>query len=287
MKIQKKVVLEFIGEFLATFVFATLVFIGPMLASNLYPFMLAFAVVAIWYTFSPVARTHMNPVVTFGEYIVVLVRQLINRKFYPADLLKFFGLITTQFLAFLVAFPLAVWIRTFVINVYVKGSDTVTNRDGTLVLFQFSNTYTDSNYAQVAFFFEFFIATLLVFAALRMGTSEKLKSKLGLIWASLVFAMMFVTFQLYSASFNPWRSLVPALLDGNVEAAQTAKGKTELETQSKKAKEQLGTYLLAPAAGALVAAGVHMGMQWLSGSTTATVVTSSVKKTEEKKGGKK
>jgi glycerol uptake facilitator-like aquaporin len=285
MKIQKKVVLEFIGEFLATFVFATLVFIGPMLTGSLYPFMLAFAIIAIWYTFSPVARTHMNPVVTFGEYIVVLVRQLVNRKFYVADLLKFFGLITTQFLAFLAAFPLAVWIRSFVITLSVKSSDTIANRDSALGQLQFSNTYTDASYAQVAFFFEFFIAMLLVFAALRMGTSEKLKSKLGLIWASLVFAMVFVTFQLYSASFNPWRSLVPALLDGN--GAQTEAGKTVLETQSKKAKEQLGTYLLAPAAGALVAAGVHMGMQWLSGGTTATVVTSSVKKTEEKKGGKK
>ena len=112
MKLSKRTVLEFVGEFVATFLLAVVLFTSPIFAGGISPFVVAFAVMALWYMFSTVSKTHMNPVVSLGEYLVVLVRQLANKKFYWQNLVRFVLYIVVQFLAFLAAFPLVNWIRT-------------------------------------------------------------------------------------------------------------------------------------------------------------------------------
>jgi len=277
MKISKTTVLEFLGEFLATMIFAFVLFVAPMLAGGIEPFVIAFLFMAIWYVFSPIAKVHMNPVVSLGEYLTVFVDQIVSKKFIVGDLLKFLGYIVTQLLAFFAAFPLANWVRNEVIGFQIEKNaytDSPEIRQSFITSFSFSNSYT-ANFASLTFVLEMIIAFLVVFTFIRISTSEKYKQYTGFVWGLVIFSVLILASQITGASFNPWRSLVPAIIEG------------------KEALAQVGLYILAPICGAVIAGLLHSFLEWMgqSGRTKGTVsrvvkATSTVKRKVATKGKK-
>jgi aquaporin Z len=248
MKISKQGILEYVAEFLATALLAFFLYVSPMLAGGIQPFVVAAVYVFIWYTFIPISNVHMNPIVSLGEYLVVLIRQLVAKKFDLKDLYRFLGYIVTQLLAFLAAYPLAAWVRWESVGYQMEKNgygDTAAVRDQYLTSYVFGNTYLDK-FSGITFFLEFFISMVFVFAFLRLVTSQKYKNYIGTMWGLIVFTVVIIASQISGAAFNPWRSLVPALIEG------------------KDALSHLGLYILAPFSGAIVAALLHAGLQWLS-----------------------
>ena len=270
MKLSKRTVLEFVGEFFATFILAIVLFTSPIFAGGISPFVVAFAVMALWYMFSAFSKTHMNPAVSLGEYIVVLIRQLANKKFYWQDLVRFLLYIVTQFLAFLAAFPIVNWLRTEYANYYIVKQQYSLTPDvikQVLDSMPLSNIYVDG-YSALAFVLELLIAFLVVFAFLKISTSEKFKQYTGMVWGLIIFVAMIIAVQTTGASFNPWRSLVPAIFEGGV------------------ALSQVGLYILAPVCGAVLAAVVYAVFGWLERPGKVKAVTRSTKRVAKKKGKK-
>ena len=248
LTISKKGILAYLGEFLATALLAFFLYTSPMLAGGIQPFVVAFVFMAIWYIFSPITKVHMNPIVTLGEYLVNLIRQLVEKKFVLNDLLNFFGYLAVQFLAFLAVFPLASWVRWEYAGFMLEKNgygDTASVKEQYLAGFVFGNSYVDK-FSSLAFFLEFFIAFMFVFTFLRVASSEKYKQYLGFIWGLVVFTIIIIATSLTGASFNPWRSLVAAMLEGGT------------------ALTQIGLYILAPFSGAIVAALLHSAFQWFT-----------------------
>lgn len=261
MKLSKRTVLEFVGEFLATFILAIVILTSPIFAGGISPFVVAFAVMALWYMFSAFSKTHMNPAVTLGEYIVVLVRQLANKKFYVQDLLRFLVYILVQFLAFLAAFPLVSWIQSEYAKYYIVKNQYGLTADvlkQVIASMPLSTTYLDA-YSQLAFVLELVISFMVVFAFLKISTSEKFKQYTGLVWGLIIFVAMIIAVQTTGASFNPWRSLVPAIFEGGT------------------ALSQVGLYILAPVCGSILAALFYVLLKWLEKPSTDRAVRSTSK----------
>lgn len=277
MKLSKRTVLEFIGEFLATFLLAIVLLTSPIFAGGISPFVVAFAVMALWYMFSEFSKVHMNPVVTLAEYIVVLFRQLASGKFYWQDLVRALVYMLTQFLAFLAAFPLVNWLRTEYANYYIiqkqygLSDDIVkTILDSMPLTTTFTVDATNAiTFDGLVFVLEFFITFIVVFAFLKMTTSEKFKQYTGLVWGLVIFVAMIIAVQTTGASFNPWRSLVPAMIEGGT------------------ALTQVGVYIFAAVSGGVFAAILYAVLGWLErpGKTT-TSRTTTARKTVKKKGKK-
>jgi len=271
MKISKITVLEFIGEFIATFILAFLLYTSPMLAGGIEPFVIAFMVMALWQIFSAIAKVQMNPAVALGEYVVVLLRSVVQKKFYLSELFRFLGYMLTQFLAFLAAFPLAAWLREEIVRFQMEKNEYGTSdeiKKQFLSTFAFGNSYTEG-YIALAFVLEVLMAFLIVFAFIRMSNSAKFKQYTGLIWGLVVFTAIIFASQISGASFNPWRSLVPAIFEGGT------------------ALSQVGVYIIAPFVGALLAALLHAVLKWLEKPGKSKVIKSSEKKTVSKKGKKR
>ena len=246
MSISKKTILEFIGEFIATFILAIFLYTTPIVASGIEPFVIAFLVMALWHMFSSITKVQMNPAVTLGEYIVVLIRSIFSKKFNLPDLFKFIGYIVTQLLAFFAAFPLAAWIRLQVVNYLMETNSYGTTdavRDQLITSYTFANSYPE-NFASFAFVLEMLMAFLVVFTFIRVTSSEKTKQYAGFIWGLVIFGAMIMASQITGASFNPWRSLVASIIEGGDNAAQ------------------VGLYVLAPFVGAFMAGLLQAVLAW-------------------------
>jgi len=247
MKISKTTVLEFVAEFLATMLLALMLYLAPMLAAGIEPFFIAFAIMVIWYVFSPLSKTHMNPAVTLGEYLVSLFRQAVAKKFYAKDLITFLAYIVVQLLAFFAAFPIANWVKPNFVNFeMIKNgygtSDQV--RQSLLQSLNFSNTFV-TGFDSTAFVLEMLGTFFVVFVFLKISTSEKFKSYLGFIWGLAYFTGLIITTQFTGGALNPWKSLVAAVIEKGT------------------ALSQLWVFIVAQILGTLIAAVVYAVLRWL------------------------
>lgn len=243
----KALVLEYMGEFVATMIMAFSLLLAPIMAGGIEPFFVAFTFMFMWIVFSPITKVHMNPAISFGFYLSSVLENVMKKKFVLTDLLKFLGYVMTQFLAFLAAYPIANWLRTEVISFQiVKNSldDTAATRASLLAQSAYTTVYNDT-FAGMAFFLEFMGAFIIIFTLLRLAKSEYQKHT-GYVWGLAVFAVMILAIQITQASFNPFRSLIPAMFEG-----------TDV-------MKFVPLYIWAPLAAAVVAVLTDSLMNWLA-----------------------
>lgn len=238
MEIDKKKIAEYLGEFLGTFLFVSIIFLSGTLTRGFEPFLIGFGLAVLIYTFSRYSHAHLNPAVTVGAFVARQVK-LVEGLLYLA----------IQFLAVLAAFPLVSWIRDQYIDFQIAGStgglsDTSALREQLAQQLPLFNDYTEGYLLLVfvleALFTFFFVATILF-----VSTKEATKKTVGMAAGLVLFITTALAYQLTGASFNPFRSLVPALFEGG------------------DVLSHVWVYVAAPLTGAVVAGLVYLLFTWL------------------------
>ncbi len=238
MEIDKKKIAEYLGEFLGTFLFVSIIFLSSTLTRGFEPFLIGFGLAVLIYTFSRFSHAHFNPAITVGAFVGRQIK-LVEGVVY----------LVVQFLAVLAAFPLVSWIRDQYIDFQIAGStgglsDTSALREQLADQLPLFNSFTDG-YLTLVFVLEALFTFFLVATILFVATKEASKRTVGLAAGLVLFITTALAYQLTGASFHPYRSLVPAIFEGG------------------EVLSNVWVYVAAPLTGAIIAGLVYLLFTWL------------------------
>ena len=230
----------FLSEYLGSFLLVGFSLGSAILVGGGESFTMGLGFMVLVYIFSNFSKAHFNPIVTVATFL--------SRKM---TLKAAAGYLGAQFLGALSVFPLAQLLRTAYIDYQVlRNSSAGYEVEGLREQVEaqiplLSNAFTEGALGLI-FGLEAFGAFILVLAILVVANNEKIRHYTGLVAGTALFVITAFASQITGASFNPFRSLVPALFAGG-----------EVWSQS-------WLYVLAPLTGALIAVVIYWVMELLT-----------------------
>jgi aquaporin Z len=255
-KFSKAKIAESLSEMLGSFLFLFTLFVSPLLIRSTEPFLVGLLFIVVMMAASNFSKGHINPIFSMGEYFVKLIEQVRAKKFILADLWEFLMYIVSQFVGALLAFGCAWKLRNPLVDFQIvlnSLSGTAGIKDTFLSQLKFGTTF-NGDFTTVAFLIEMFFVFALVMIWLFNSTNAIRKNFTPFLIGLALFGFTVMATDLTGASFNPIRSLVPALFLGGDEL------------------RQVWLYLLAPFLGALIAAVVYYVMRLLTTAAPAPAV---------------
>jgi aquaporin Z len=238
MSIDKNKIAEYLSEYFGTFILVSIIFLASILTPGFEPFLIGFGIAGLMYVFSAYGKAHFNPIFTIAS--------VINKKISILDSIVY---ILVQFIAVLSAYPLAAWIRNRYIELQIVQNSVTTGLDEirSQLLDQYAlTTIYDKGFVSLAFALEFLFAFVLVLIFLVVANNEKTKKSTGMAVGIVLFIAVALVYQVTGASFNPLRSLVPAIFSGG------------------DALHRIWLYLIAPTFGSILAGLVYWFMEWIN-----------------------
>lgn len=248
IKLSKAKLAELLGEFLGTFFFMFVLFISPVAIRSEEPLLIGFLYMALFFVFIGLCKVQFNPIFSFGDFMLSVYEGVKTRDFSKIkdEAIKFGSLVGVQFLAALIAFALAYRLRDVLSNFqlvaagYGGNTDAMTQLQSTTVW----GTKFDPPFQTVAFVLEMFFSMVLVLMY-QMTMNSTRKHMTAFVIGVALFCFMVLIKDLDGASFNPIRSLIPAIFLGG----------QYLST--------LWVYIVAPLVGALLGSFGYYFLTWL------------------------
>ena len=272
MQINKKKVAEYFVEFLGSFMFILIILLTVVFARGLEAFIFSIALAALIYAFSRFSKAHFNPILT----IAAMINKFVSIK-------EGFIYILMQLIGAILAYPLANWIINQFIDLQVKlnsaaGVDTVAIR-GQIESQINLTTIHHQDFTSLAFLLETLLPFLFVLTFLFVVTNEKIKNSLGTVLGLILFVITGLSFQLTGASFHPFRSLIPAVVECLENFFLPGIDSIQGAIDNSPGFQEIWLYLVAPVLGSILAALVFLMLDKFSKSKT----TSTVKKSSKSK----
>jgi aquaporin Z len=236
MKFDKNSIADYIAQFIGTALLISLILLSFLFVRGLEGFTIGVGVAVLVYAFQKFTRPHFNPVITVGA--------LINGKISIVEAIVY---IVAQFLGALAAYPIVAWIKNQFIDLQViKNSGLGIDGLREQIASQLAlTTVFETNFATLAFVLEALMAFILVFVVLSSTDKENNKALSGLAIGSTFFVATALTSQITGAALNPFRSFIPAIMEGGTPLSQ------------------VWVYVLAPAVGGIIGAVVYRGLNWM------------------------
>lgn len=193
MDITKKYIAEFIGTFFLLFIGTGAILIDSISHSALghigVAFAFGFVIVIMIYACGHISGAHFNPAVTIAFAVA--------GRFSKREVIPY---IVSQFLGALSASEL---LQLLFGNICDMGSTLPTLPSG-------------SDLISISFMMEFVFTFLLMFVIMSVATDSRAESSLaGIVIGSTVFIGALVAGPISGGSFNPARSIAPAIVSGN------------------------------------------------------------------------
>ena len=212
--------MKYAAEFVGTF-FLVLAVVGAAVTKGTVPLALGFTVMAMIYTVGPISGAHLNPAISFG--------MMLSRRMPAGQMLGYW---IAQIAGGIVATGLVVWI--------VAGSPA---GGGTLAANGYGANSPGGYGLLGGFLAETILTTLLVLTVLGSTDQRAPVGFAGLAIGAVLIACANIGGGVTNGSFNPARSIGPALF---------LRGW---------ALEQLWMFIVAPLLGGAIAAGIYMGVR--------------------------
>lgn len=247
-KFSKAKIAESLSEMLGSFLFLLTLFISPLLIRSTEPFLVGLLFIVVMMTTANFSKGHVNPIFSMGEYFVKVFEQIKSKKFLVADLMEFLMYVMSQFIGGLLAFGVAWKLRNPLVDFQIvlnSLESTAGIKDTFLSQLKFGTIFSP-DFATVALIVEMVFVFALVLIFLFNNNNAQRKHLTPFVIGLALFGFTVMANDLTGASFNPVRSLVPALFLGG------------------DALRQVWLYLLAPFMGALLASLVYYGMNLLT-----------------------
>ncbi|HEX9804108.1 MAG TPA: aquaporin [Candidatus Dojkabacteria bacterium] len=235
MSLNKEKIAEYLSEYLGSFLFVSIIFLSGILVRGFEPFLIGFGLAALIFVFSKYGKAHLNPIVTISF--------LLTKKISLLDGITYLVL---QFIAVATAYPLVSWIRDQAINLQIGNAGTAGTdslREQLLAQVPLFNSF-ETGFTSFAFVVEGFLAFIFVLTILITVHNKVTKNSAAVAIGLILFIITAMAGSVTGASFHPFRSLIPALIDGG------------------DALSQVWVYLAAPTVGAIVAALVYYVFEW-------------------------
>ncbi len=248
---------EYFAEFLGTLLFFLVIFMSALFGGTIGSFAIGFGLGAIVLAFGKYGEAHFNPAITIAMAVKHLVQR---RKPVTQVLVDGVSYLFAQFLGGLVAFNLASWVRESIIDIqlasYNAGNTTGVEATRDQVAEQFSKLSTNflEGAVSLTFILEMVLAFVLVYTFISVMSNERIKHLGGIIVGFVLFTITSFSNQITGASFNPMRSLIPALYEQGTALAD------------------VWVYILAPILGGLLATAVYLVLEGLSSKGTKEVI---------------
>lgn len=235
---------EAMSELLGTFFLLLIVFLSPVMVRSVEPFIVGTSVIALMLAFSAFSKPHLNPIFTFAEYFTTLPEQIKKKKFDSNKFWELLMYLMAQFIGGLLAFALAYSLQDYLINLQIEVNG-LTGTEGIREQFLEQIVYTTTfatSFASTVFAIEMLFAFILSFVYLATSLGAKNKAYLATAIGLLIFSLTVFASDLTGASFNPIRSLVPAIFAGG------------------EVMDQVWVYILAPITGAFLGALAYLAL---------------------------
>jgi aquaporin Z len=243
IKLSRSKLAELSAEFLGTFFFMFVLFVSPLILRGNEPLVTCFLFIVLSITFGGLTKGHFNPVFSFADFMVELFTAVKEKDYkdVPAAAMKFAGYLGVQIVAGLFAFMLVNRMSNILMDFQLVAAGYAGQAEAKAQLVSTTQygTVFDAKFTSLAFVLEFFFTMILVLAYQMTANSTERKSSMPFVVGLLYFILSVLSKDISGASFNPVRSLVPALNLGGQNMGN------------------LWLYITAPLLGALVASMVY------------------------------
>ncbi|MBN1916144.1 aquaporin [Candidatus Dojkabacteria bacterium] len=247
MKLTQKVG-EYFAESLGTFLFFAIIYMSAVFGGSLAAFAVGLGFGALVLALGSYTEAHFNPVLTVAANLTHAVRG--TKKMVPA-LMDTMSYLLAQLIGGIAAYQFISWVRESIVDIQLAAYNTTGSVSGEVTRDQISdqfpvlsNSFLEGS-ADLSFMLEAVLTFFFVFTVISVVRSEKVKQYGGIVAGLALLAITAFSNQITGASFNPMRSLVPALFEGGDPL------------------KNVWLYILAPLAGGLVAVGAYLLLEAL------------------------
>jgi|GEM_PF-2226242 len=253
----KRKIAEYSAELIGAFFLGVIIILSNAFVGGTSIFVIGLGFIFLYYTLRKYTKAHFYPTITLGNFIFQIfeyIRGITNKTADRKDILK--PMINTivylmvQLIGILFAVLMVQAIREEVVvyqynqNKDIEGTTIESVREQVAAQIKISNSYIESLYS-VVFLIEFITTAALVYVFLAAVNDEKTKQNAGFIIGLAILVLSALALPLSGASFNPFRSWIPVLIEGG------------------KALDSVGLYILAPVLGSLVGPVIYFTLEWL------------------------
>jgi aquaporin Z len=201
---------ELSGEFMGTFYLGLVTFFSILVLKSTEPLVVAITVLTAFVIFGKFSKGHFNPVLSIAEYVSDLLKQIYEKKF-DKKALGMLGLyLLVQLVAMFAAFGMVQLFAGSVEGIR-QAQETAMYGEASSAGAVYTTSYNDG-YDIFAFSMEFVMTFVFTLVYLVSKGKDKAVSVATATAAGLsLFALTLIASSYTGASFNPFRSLVPAV----------------------------------------------------------------------------
>ncbi len=205
---------ELVGSFMLMF----MIFISPIMINSVEPFIIATSVIALMLVFGIFSKPHLNPLFTFAEYFVSLIVQIREKKFDLDKLWEFLSYLVAQLIGGFLAFGVANSMMGYIVDAQILlNPDSFTGianaKDQLIEQISFTTKFT-GDIGSTVFSIEMIFAFIMSFVYLVPALQTKNKTTIATAVGLMAFGVTVFASSYTGASFNPFRTMIPAFFEG-------------------------------------------------------------------------